>query len=77
MTGAGFEELIFLSGVNQLNVSVPLLTKLSSGSEVRIGRALTQSVVWDNHDCDIRCYWKRMNSKYLLWRVKGMLRLWF
>ncbi|KAK8790412.1 hypothetical protein WA171_001937 [Blastocystis sp. BT1] len=53
VTGAGFEELIFLSGVNQLNVSVPLLTKLSSGSEVRIGRALTQSVVWDNHDCDI------------------------
>ena len=45
---------------------------LTSGSEVRIGRALTQSVTWDNHTCDVRCYSGFTVSEFVLYCIQSL-----
>ena len=55
-----------------MNVSVPLLTQLTSGSEVRIGRTLTQSVTWDNHVYDVRCYSGFTVSELLFYCIQSL-----
>lgn len=55
-----------------MNVSVPLLTQLTTGSEIRIGRALTQSVTWDNHVCDVRCYSGFTVSEFILYCIQSL-----
>lgn len=72
MTGVRFEELIFLSGKKQLNVSIPLLTQLTSGCEVVIGRALTQHITWNNHVYDVRCYSGFTVADFLVYCIQSL-----